>query len=325
MPSNLFSLAEVALFTDKLLVQKFLLPQAVGVVCGPAGAVWPYKFTTGVLYRLLCDFPDDFHLETNTPVTKITEDPKEHSSHPFKLATPRGVIRAKHIIHSSNGHVGHLVPGLVGRIFPVRGQMSAQPPGEKFPHQGDKHSWLINYEQGYDYLTQLPVDGSNSNGEMMLGGGLAQTRNQGLEEIGVATDFGTNLYADIHLSGALSAVFGRENWGRVPGPSVTSMWTGTMGFSSDGFPWVGRLPPSLTNRKLVEEMGLPAAEWVGAAFSGEGMVNCWLSGKALAIMILAHDGMLKSNTSRDLSNWFPEQMLVTEERVSKTLMPMTDE
>jgi hypothetical protein len=88
--------------------------------------------------------------------------------------------------------------------------MSAQPPEQNFPSLDSKHSWLINNEHGYDYLTQLPSNETTSNGEMMLGSGLAQTRNRGLEEIGVATDFGTNIYADIHLSGALSAVFGRE-------------------------------------------------------------------------------------------------------------------
>jgi len=196
--------------------------------------------------------------------------------------------------------------------------MSAQPPGQNFPSLGSRYSWLINYEHGYDYLTQLPSNGTTSNGEMMLGGGLAQTRNRGLEEIGVATDFGTNIYADIHLSGALSAVFGRENWGAVEGKSVISMWTGTMGFSFDGFPWVGKLSASLTRRPLRNESG---SEWVAAAFGGEGMVHCWLSGKALAIMVLNHDGKLIEGISGDISAWFPEQLLVTEERVAKTLMP----
>ncbi len=79
---------------------------------------------------------------------------------------------------------------------------------------------------------------------------------------------------------------------------MISMWTGTMGFSSDGFPWVGKLSASLTKRQLVSESG---SEWVAAAFGGGGTVHCWLSGKALAIMVLKHDGKLKEGVSGDIS------------------------
>jgi hypothetical protein len=129
-----------------------------------------------------------------------------------------------------------------------------------------------------------------------------------------------SLYADIHLSGALSSIFGRENWGPVSGPSVKKMWTGSMGFSADGLPWVGRLPESLTNRgvdgNIKEKKG---AEWVCAAFSGEGMVNAWLCGKALGLMLLSHDGHVFPVRSNDLS-WFPEDMLVSTKRVKESIL-----
>lgn len=153
----------------------------------------------------------------------------------------------------------------------------------------------------------------------MLGGGLAQSEGRGIADLGVATDSSLSVYIDIHLSGALSAVFGRENWGPVSGQSVQSMWTGNMAFSSDGFPWVGKLPSSVTGRGSDTE-GASGAEWVSAAFCGEGMVHAWLCGKALGIMLLSKEGRLAPSQSADLS-WVPELMLVSEERVRKAALP----
>lgn len=206
--------------------------------------------------------------------------------------------------------------------------MSAQTPGDKFPSQGTQHSWVFNYERGFDYLTQLP-ETENHNGQMMFGGAFAQSEGRGMADLGVATDSSLSVYMDIHLSGALGAVFGHENWGTVSGPPVQAMWTGNMGFSWDGFPWVGMLPPSLTwreggysetNPEEQSETNKSGAEWVSAAFSGNGMVQAWLCGKALGIMLLSRDGMLDASHSADLS-WLPEQMLVTEERIRNSVLP----
>ncbi|KAJ6190628.1 hypothetical protein N7519_000649 [Penicillium mononematosum] len=256
------------------------------------GALWPYKFVTGVLKRLLADFPDDFRVEENTAVTAIHDDTASNGPR-YKVETSRGTITTRHVIHCTNAHVSHLVPGFRGRIFPVRGQMSAQTPGDKFPNQAAHHSWLFNYDRGFDYMTQLP------GGQMMLGGGFAQGEGGGLADLGVSTDSDLSLYIDIHLSGALRAIFGAKDWGCVQGDPVQAMWTGNMAFSSDGFPWIGRLPGAVTGRS---EHGSEGAEW------------------AMATMLLARDASLNETVSADLS-WFPEQLLVSEERFAETVLP----
>ncbi|KAF4222533.1 hypothetical protein CNMCM8980_003700 [Aspergillus fumigatiaffinis] len=297
--------------------KEFCLPHARGIIAGPAGAIWPYRFVTGILAHLRAEFPHDLRIESNTPVISIRDVTIEEATPlRYSIETTRGTIRARNVIHCTNAHVGHLVPGLRGRIYPVRGQMSAQAPGSKFRNQGTEHSWIFNYERGFDYLTQLPP--SKAGEMMMFGGGLAQGELGGVGDFGISADSELSLYADIHLSGALSAIFGRENWGSVPGPSVEKMWTGNMGFSADGFPWVGQLPVSLTGREQKEKG--QGAEWVSAGFSGEGMVLAWLCGKALGTMLLAYDDELVETESADLS-WFPEQMLVTEKRIKKSVLP----
>ncbi|KAI9640929.1 hypothetical protein NHQ30_010770 [Ciborinia camelliae] len=287
------------------LARDFGIPNAVGAVTGIAGAMWPYKFVTGLLAHLKKRFPSNFVLETNTAVSDIREGPGY-----FEVVTSRGTIKSKHVIHCTNAHIGHLVPGIKGYIFPIAGQMSAQAPGDKFKHQSH-HSWIFNYDHGFDYLTQLPVS-SASDGEMMMGGGFAQTPGRGTHETGISHDSELNMYADIHLRGVLGAVFGPENWGAVKGPAVKSMWTGNMGFSSDGLPWVGRLPESLTGRKITTAHTTRGAEWAAAAFSGEGMVHAWQSGQALAEMILSHD---HTEGALVVPEWFPEAMVISEKRL----------
>ncbi|KAL4892738.1 FAD dependent oxidoreductase-domain-containing protein [Aspergillus ambiguus] len=309
--------AEWRLIEKDEIPKEFSLPRARGIVSGPAGAMWPYRFVTGVLDKLRQEFPEELLIETNTPVTEIHSDSQETTALPYTIVTSRGTIKARHVIHCTNAHVGHLVPGLRGRLAPLRGQMSAQNPGSKFVSQGETRSWLINYNRGFDYLTQLPQDGQPETAEkMMFGGGFAQSEAGGVGDLGISTDSELSFYAEIHLSGALSAVFGRENWGSVSGPSVEQMWTGNMSYSADGLPWVGKLPPSATLRDAaVEGKG---GEWISTACCGEGMVQAWLSGKALATMLLRHDG--RYACTEDLS-WFPKEMLVTDERIQNAVFP----
>lgn len=305
--------AEWVAYDRESMPEDFKLSRANGVIAGPAGALWPYKFVTSLLAHLLSAYPGQFRVEDHTAVTSIDESAS--TDYKYRVETTRGNISARHVIHCTNAHVAHLVPGLRGRIFPLRGQMSAQTPGHNFPCQATKHSWMFSYDRGFDYLTQLP------SGQMMFGGGFARSEGGGLADLGIATDDEMSLYCDIHLSGALPVVFGRQNWGEVQGNPVQAMWTGNMAFSADGFPWVGQLPSSVTNRPSSAD-SKSGSEWISAAFGGEGMVQAWLCGKALATMLLKQDQKLLPNVDADIS-WLPEQMLVTEERISKSVLART--
>jgi hypothetical protein len=54
--------------------------------------------------------------------------------------------------------------------------------------------------------------------------------------------------------------------------TATHEWTGIMGFSRDEHPWVGPVP---------EKPNL----YISAGYTGHGMVNTWLCGKAVALMV----------------------------------------
>ena len=57
------------------------------------------------------------------------------------------------------------------------------------------------------------------------------------------------------------------------GVEIDQMWSGIMGFSPDKLPFVGEIR---------------SGEFVSLGFSGHGMPRCFLSSKALALMINGH-------------------------------------
>jgi len=171
----------------------------------------------------------------------------------------------------------------------------------------------------------------------MLGGGFAQDGDEGYEAMGNTDDTTHSKRIGAHLSGVLPRYFGEDNWGKEGLPlaqgegneewaegRVKALWSGILGISVDLLPWVGRLPPAVSGRNepplssVVKSknvsggnwihVGAAPGEWIAAGYSGEGMVHAWLSGKALAEMVLGRE------VEGGLEEWFPNVMKVTEKR-----------
>ncbi|KAJ6258637.1 hypothetical protein Dda_6685 [Drechslerella dactyloides] len=329
---------------------KLHIPNAVGAICGPAGALWPYRLCTAILERLIKEHPT-LHLESYTPASAVTFDP---STSLYTVTTPRGTLTAPTVIHTTNAWASHLLPGLRAKVIPFEGQMSAQAPPDGLPALGDKYSWVFFHKQGFDYLTQRPTTStvnpdataSVTAGEMMYGGGWAQTGNNGMDLIGRSDDTKLNYMAAGHLSGLLPFVFGS---GTADGPTrawdgvaIKNMWTGLIGMSADTMPWVGKVPSTMTTRGQpaqqsvdVEGGAVKTGEWCSVGFSGEGMVNCWGCATALARMVLGEEvsrnvvgrekrvraakGEEEVKGWRDvpLEEWFPAEFAVSEKRAKE--------
>ncbi|TFK48290.1 DAO-domain-containing protein [Heliocybe sulcata] len=271
--------------------QEFLLPTVDGVITGPAGALAPYKLITAIYESLTTseEYPD-FTVESNTAVLDI--QPPTRTGQFYTVRTSRGTISAKQIVHATNAHVSHLLPGLREKILPLRGQMTSllPVPREASLPGGASRSWSFIYERGFDYLTVRP------SGHIMYGGGWAQSGNQGMDDVGVAADDEQALFASAHLLGILPTIFD----GKVlKGVEVEGRWTGSLGMSADWLPWVGKVPESVSGRK-------GAGEWVSAGYTGEGMVNAWGCGEALGKMIMG-----------EVDDRLPEEMIITAKRVRR--------
>ncbi|KAK6339790.1 hypothetical protein TWF718_009184 [Orbilia javanica] len=335
-------------FWDQETARKRLnIPTATGAIYGPAGALWPYRFCTSILSRLISSHPN-LKIESYTPVEDISFDA---STSTYTVSTPRGKITSKTVIHTTNGWASHLLPGLSGKVFAFQGQMSAQEAPEGVPGMGEQYSWSFIHKQGFDYLTQRAStsithpDGTATQtaGEMMYGGGWASTENMGMDVCGLADDTKLNYLAAAHLSGLIPYIFGSgessggtRSWNGV---RVKNMWTGVLGMSADGLPWVGRIPKRLSTRdqpkERKSEKGIATGEWCAVGFSGEGMVNCWGSATALARMVLGEEikGNVSSKEARiraakgeedvkgwkdqALEEWFPKEFVIEDARISR--------
>lgn len=213
-----------------------------------------------------------------------------------------------------------------GKIIPFRGNMTAQRPGQSLPAEMLQRSFtFFEIPISYDYLTQLP----NGEHEMMLGGAFAQEGHEGFEAVANSDDSTYSKRVTTHLGGVLPRYFGEDNWGREGQPPegdtsewskgrVKAAWSGILGISADMHPWVGRLSPSISGRPTpLNQHGsepiipTPPGEWIAAGYSGEGMVQAWMSGQALAEMIMGreHEG--------NLAEWFPDVLRVSTNRWKK--------
>lgn len=260
--------------------------------------MWPYRLITSILNDLLAKHEGHFHLATRTPVTAIAVSLDTTGIQPYSVVTPRGIIRARHVVHATNGYASGLVPGLTGKLFPCRGQMTAQRPGSCLPNYNGKRSWSFISKKGFEYVTQRPRsdstdgEGDISSDEILLGGGLTLA---GLDEVGMSDDAGLHPVVGAYLGGIAPIIFG-QHWGQDSARGrILDHWTGVLGFTIDALPMVGRLDDSLTGRSLPAEhvhegkdkaSGIPPGEWIAAGYNGEGMVNAWSCGAALASMIL---------------------------------------
>ncbi|KAG5634488.1 hypothetical protein H0H81_001775 [Sphagnurus paluster] len=342
-----------------------LSDRAVGCFSMQAGAVQPYRLVTGILARLLSEYTSHFHLFTQTPCTEILSPEPDAPRQLYRVTTPRGVIETPHVVHATNGWAGHLLPGMRGRIMPVRATMTAQRPqeglgvvpsapsdeamvGEGAPPErswaGMRSFTLFPGREVYnfDYLTQqLPAGGAPvsryppTEGEMMLGGGVAQGGVETMvNALGISDDGEWDAKTGDYLKHALQDYFDPGETGEVAGQKqeeeegsdghVKAVWSGILGLSADMKPWVGRVPSVASERRTPDMAGSTTSrrtaapgEWMAAGYSGEGMVHAWLSGKALAYMVLGldeQDSGEEKSTEEDLNAWFPDVFRVSERR-----------
>ncbi|KAK0386921.1 hypothetical protein NLU13_5234 [Sarocladium strictum] len=275
-----------------------------GAVEHDAGAIWPYRLLTGIFERLLRQYPDRLAIEAHTPVSQVLHSPGDNEAYPYILRTPRGDVRAKKVIHCTNAHAAHLIPQLAGRIYPFRGTMTVQEPGPELPLVGDSRSWSLAHKPKLDARTGLWDTGLYYLQQNALTGRIWIGNETALMKDILTTD---DTYVPEESKQALSTMLPNyflNGWATAKTSNIESIWSGIQGHTADGLPIVGNVPSSMIGGDN-EDNG----QWIAAGFNGYGMDKCWLTGEALANMVL----------SQDVSGWFPEAFLVTEERLKAGL------
>ncbi|CAI6091336.1 unnamed protein product [Clonostachys chloroleuca] len=286
--------------------ERWNVKDGFGAVEHPAGAVWPYRLITGIYARLLEKYPKRLSIEANTPVTDIKYDPVVHeyaNQYPYTIITPRGSIRAGQVIHCTNGFASHLLSPLRGKVYPFRGTMSVQKAGSALKNEGNFRSWSgMNqvsldpdtgmYQTGLYYLQQNGITG-----DIWVG-----TESSYLRDILKSDDTYVTSESWDALSRFLPNFFS-EGWSKAEKARIKAIWSGIQGHTADGLPIVGNIPEKFTGRPG------STGEWIAAGFNGYGMDKCWLTGEALAKIILG----------QEVDEWFPKCFRISEGRVKHAL------
>lgn len=288
-----------------------------------AGRVHAYRFSTGVLADCV---KKGLHICTNTPVSKL-RSLKDGSDILWEVVTGDDLFSTRAVILATNGYTPFLEQSLQGKIVPMRGQITAQRPGmETLLPDPLPSTFSFIYKNGYEYMIPRPLN--NGNQHIVIGGGLGRLPDGGASEFGTVDDTSLNPDISSYLRGSLSGYFGNTNWGETneeeASNRVVQEWTGIMGATADGRPFVGEVPGRRDHKHLPDCDGYDEDVsiknlWVSAGFNGHGMVLCLKSAEALVKMIKNKEsgGLHDGTATFDGLEWFPKSFLINAERLEQ--------
>ncbi|OPB45576.1 hypothetical protein A0O28_0077860 [Trichoderma guizhouense] len=276
------------------------------VVQSNAASLWPHTPVTGLK-----------RVELPAGKSSSHPDANKAESGRWTAHTSRGDISARHVLLATNAYTSHLLPQFADIIVPVRGQVSSFKSSSSAQPAKDPldigHTFYFVSDLTYrmdDYLVQRPPPGA----ELFYGSGRIHAEGHGLgvwddsvidepvarylkHELGRLMDLST------HEQRNAQGEYGVHS--SKPDIEPTFEWSGIMGFSRDGWPWVGPVP---------ETAGGEGGLWLCAGYSGGGMPNAVLCAKAVVDMMTpSHEDGDEMAGQVDL----PPEYLLTEDRLEK--------
>ncbi|KIK77944.1 hypothetical protein PAXRUDRAFT_834789 [Paxillus rubicundulus Ve08.2h10] len=283
-------------------LDKEVVEATFGVPCPgvryPGHNVWPLKLVTKLYQRAKEHAGKHFNLtlHTHTPVTSIVNAPSTDNRE-YVLSTPRGSIACSRVVHATNAYASHLLPFLAGPdgIIPVRGQALATR-ASVGTEEIKTNSWRAN--EGAEYWFPRPVRDADEKPLIILGGG--RHSSGPTFELCIDDDSTCNLKVGETLRAFLPAVFeGKFEEGNDP----EMEWTGIMGYTSMGDPFVGPVD-KLLQAGAAECKG----HYIAAGYTGHGMPRAFACSEVIAQMIICE------LTGRDWKQpkWLPTRYLTWE-------------
>ncbi|KIV87380.1 hypothetical protein PV11_02930 [Exophiala sideris] len=233
----------------------------------PASTLYPWKLAAHVMRE---NISKGVNLQTHTTVTKV-----KSSSQPSKrwiVVCERGEIECSQVIHATNAYSSALEPSLRGVIKPI-------------PHICNQSILPV----GFDGASAL----QNSYGVLLADGALITINHRGTvsdanlfggsgpgqgeflkwveEHPETCVDDGLKSFPSVTKAVQKfteSQFSGWKNPSTDPKELYKDSWSGIIGLSADGVPWVGELP------------GLPG-QWICAGHHGHGMARIFTAAPAL--------------------------------------------
>ncbi|KAL2872408.1 FAD dependent oxidoreductase-domain-containing protein [Aspergillus lucknowensis] len=234
---------------------------AVACFSYTAGHLWPYKLIMHLLEKAV---RQGVNLQTHTQVTSIKEAATS-TPHSWLVRTSRGTIRAKKVVVATNGYTSALLPQYRDKIVPVRGTCSriVAPAGHTGPRLTRTYTIRHN-EWNYDYL--IP----RSDGSIVVGGARPAFIDNPDSWYNVSDDSRVLESAVRYFDDYMQKHF--VGWDESHA-YTDRVWTGIMGYSSDGLPHVGPVPGHEN-------------QWIIGGFTGHGMPQIFLAAEGLAKMVV---------------------------------------
>ncbi|KAG9308140.1 FAD dependent oxidoreductase [Chiua virens] len=280
----------------------------------PAYNVWPLKLVTKLFQLAKTRTGPHFELvlHTHTPVTGIehanvfgpasASGQLMNASRTYTLLTPRGTVSCSRVVHATNGYASHLLPFLAGPqgIVPVRGQIIAMR-ASVGTNEIKTNAWSGN--ERFEYWFPRPVKAADENPLIILGG--AREVASPDYELYVDDDTTCNTKVGETLRAFLPAVFEGKF---KPGQEPEMEWTGIMGYTAIGDPFVGpidKLPAAQGNDSMSY-----AGQYIAAGHSGHGMPRAFGCAEVVADMIVA----VLAGKEWLRPEWLPTRYLTWEER-----------
>ncbi|KAJ7354422.1 FAD dependent oxidoreductase [Mycena albidolilacea] len=246
-------------------------PAATAAYKSPAGSLFPRKLVLHLL--TLCVKKYGLNLQTRTPVRRVMPrthnigDTRESGARAggWRVETDRGAVETETVVYATNAYTATLLPEFAGHIWPFKGQCAAAVPPEAYAGPN-----MLRETYGLapsDYLIQRPSDG------VIIFGG--QRKSVPVERLLGNTD---DARVDPEMAAALREALPRylEGWGEnsdlAVGEGLVHVWSGIMGYTTEGIPYVGELHDK------------PGA-FICAGHHGHGMARVMTCARGLAALI----------------------------------------
>ncbi|CAE6420354.1 unnamed protein product [Rhizoctonia solani] len=279
-------------------------------VYSPGHTLWPLKLVTKLYQHAKGDSttkswlnsatswfsksdpPFSLDLFTHAPVDAV-EPVSEDPTYRWLVKTERGNVKARYVVHATNGYASHLLPQLAGPIkgiIPTRAQCMAAR-GFIEAHKWPVVGWGGN--EGYEYWFARPPHNADEKTLVILGGGRETAVPN--HEYNVADDSTVNPVVSQSLRKFLPHLYPGDFEESEPEMEWADWNNGI--HSVQGSNGVGQVYTE-TNEPLV-------GQYIAAGYSGHGMPRAFACAEVLAQMIYADI----SGNDWAPPDWFPRHLL----------------
>ncbi|CZR66791.1 related to oxidoreductase [Phialocephala subalpina] len=250
-------------FAERVRIDPSAITSLHGAKAGlstPVLSLWPYKFVTQLLERVLSK--GTANLQTNTAVTAIETHDDDGG---YTVTTNRGQVKTPIIVFATNGYTAGLLPQYHNIITPTKATAShITVPANKPAPQYFSNTYNIRYSKNrVDYLNPRP------DGSIVIGGGKWTYEKERELWYDVYDDSTLIEPARHYFDGLMQRHF--RGW-EDSGAETESVWTGIQGVTKDGMPHIGKVPGA-------------KGQYILAGYNGGGNALAFLAARAVARMI----------------------------------------